>query len=156
MPAVHSRRVCSARFSSKSYRRWDWASATLYTLAVSSWFWCVTRDPLTRTSSVLPDFFFKNPYFLNFFQHDVRICEDFSPCVLVFSLVDIRPLFSVLLLPKVLIVLKNGLNKNCIKLKFLKKKLVGAYLYLLQEWSKGAPKICQFWDRALEWKSMFT
>ncbi len=38
-----------------------------------------------------------------------------------FSLVDISPLFSVLLLPKVLIVLTNALNKNCIKFNFLEK-----------------------------------
>ncbi len=71
------------------------------------------------TVSVLLDFFFENPYFLNFFQHGVRIflpCADF---VSIFSLVDIRPLFSVLLLPKVPIVLTNVLNKNCIKFNFL-------------------------------------
>ncbi len=36
MPAVHSRRVCLARFSSESYSRWGCASVTLYTLTVSS------------------------------------------------------------------------------------------------------------------------
>ncbi len=43
MPPVHSRRVHSARFSRKSYTRRDSARAILYTLAVSSWFWHVTR-----------------------------------------------------------------------------------------------------------------
>ncbi len=45
MPAVHSCRVRSARFSSDSYTRRDCASvsATLYTLALSFWFWRVTR-----------------------------------------------------------------------------------------------------------------
>ncbi len=49
----------------------------------------------------------------------------FFPCVRIlyafFLLVDIRPLFSVLLLPKVPIVLTNALNKNCIELNFLQK-----------------------------------
>ncbi len=36
MPAVHSRRLCSARFSCKSYTSQDCASATFYTFAVSS------------------------------------------------------------------------------------------------------------------------
>ncbi len=62
-------------------------------------------------------FFFKNPYFLNFFQYSLRI----FPRVRIFSLVDIRPLFPVLLLPKVPIVLTYALNKNCIKLNFLKR-----------------------------------
>ncbi len=56
-------------------------------------------------------------YFLNFFQHCVRIYTDFFPCMDFFP-VDIRSLFSVLLLPKVPIVLTNALNKNCIKLNF--------------------------------------
>ncbi len=43
MPAIHSHRVGSARFSSESYMRWDCASATLYTLAARSWFWRVIR-----------------------------------------------------------------------------------------------------------------
>ncbi len=43
MPGVHSRPVRSLRFSSESYTRWDCAGGTLYTLAVSSWFCCVTR-----------------------------------------------------------------------------------------------------------------
>ncbi len=50
MLAVHSRRVHLARFLNESYMRQDCASATLYILAMSFWFWRVTRDPLTRTS----------------------------------------------------------------------------------------------------------
>ncbi len=73
-----------------------------------------------------------------------------------FSLVDIRPLFLLLLLPKVPIVLTNALKQKLYKIKFPKKKSVGACLYLLQKWSQGTAKICQFWDRALEWGSMFT
>ncbi len=38
MPAVHPCWMHFVRFSSESYMRWDCASATLYTLAVSSWF----------------------------------------------------------------------------------------------------------------------
>ncbi len=70
---------------------------------------------------VLPDFFFENPYFLNLLS---ALCTDlyiFFPCVRIFSLVDIRPLFLELLLPKVPIVLKNALKKSCIKLNFLEK-----------------------------------
>ncbi len=42
------------------------------------------------------------------------------------------------------------------KIKFPTKNSEGARLYLLQEWSQRAPKICQFWNSALEWESMFT
>ncbi len=63
-------------------------------------------------------FFFSKICFLNFFQQCVRIS----------FLVDIRPLFSVLLLPKVPIVLKNALNKNRIALNFLQK--TWAYVFI--------------------------
>ncbi len=59
-----------------------------------------------------------------FFQKSVfpkllsALCTDF---VLIFSLVNIRPLFSVLLLLKVPIVFTNASHKNCIKLTFLQK-----------------------------------
>ncbi len=43
MPVVHSCRVHLATVSGKSCPRRDWASATLYTLAESSQFWCATR-----------------------------------------------------------------------------------------------------------------
>ncbi len=52
------------------------------------------------------------------------MCKDFSlytDFVRIFSLVDITPFFSVLLLPKVSIILTNALNKNCIELNFLQK-----------------------------------
>ncbi len=32
---------------------------------------------------------------------------------------------------------------------------MGAHLYLLQKWSLGAPKICYFWNNALELESRF-
>ncbi len=51
-----------------------------------------------------------------FFSQKFKFCTDF---VWIFSLIDIRPLFSMFLLPKVPIVLPNASNKNCIKLNFL-------------------------------------
>ncbi len=39
---LYTRRVHSVRLS-ESYTRRDCASATLYTFAISFWFWCVTR-----------------------------------------------------------------------------------------------------------------
>ncbi len=85
----------------------------------------------------------------------VRIFPLSTDFVQIFSLVDIRPLFSVLLLPKVPIVLTNASNKNCIKFNFL-KKVIGCMSLSPLEVEQGAPKTCQFWDRALEWESMFT
>ncbi len=40
------------------------------------------------------------------------------------------------------------------KIKFSTKNLLGAGLYLPQEWSYGAPKICHFWN-ALKWEIRF-
>ncbi len=49
MPAVHSRRMHLARVSGESCPNWDRVSATHYTLAESSQFWCATRgDSQTR------------------------------------------------------------------------------------------------------------
>ncbi len=65
--------------------------------------------------SIVATYFFQKSVFLLLLS---AWCMDF---VRIFSLVDIRPLFSVLLLPKVPIVLTIASNKNCIKLNFLKK-----------------------------------
>ncbi len=42
------------------------------------------------------------------------------------------------------------------KIKFPTRNPLNACLYLLQEWSLGALKICLFWNNALEGKSTFT
>ncbi len=48
------------------------------------------------------------------------------------------------MLPKLPIITKNALNKSCSEFNFLQEKSVGAYVYLLQEWSYGARKIAMF------------
>ncbi len=57
-------------------------------------------------------FFFQKSVFLKLLSALCADLYEFFPCVRIFSSVGIRPLFSVLLLPKVPIVLTKALNKK--------------------------------------------
>ncbi len=106
----------------------------------------------------MPIFFFQISVFFKLFSAlCVALYGFFSLCidfVQIFFPVDIKLLFSVLLLPEVPIVLTNVLNKNYIKIKFLQKIHWEHVFISSRSGARGHQRFVNF--EIVHWNSMFT
>ncbi len=81
----------------------------------------------------------QNPYFFNFFQQGVQICTDFSLSVRIFSLINIKPIFSALA-AKSTDCIDKCFKQKLYKIKFPKKKVSGRMSLSTPEVEQGGTK----------------